>query len=201
MDRPVAIGVDQREAHDRRPAVIVQPEPLFRAAGPGPGRVPREAYPPDIGLAAGESGGTFHKMGLFETAEGLTAVPINLLSQVVPMRPTVGVPAFGDLWEGIFFERGLCHGLLRVGGGNGNGGGGNGGPGDGPGKIAILRFPERCGVGVSAVIGEIDVPLEKLETVPREEPAGPVRLAARFDLDGESVRVLDVARAAAEETD
>jgi two-component system chemotaxis sensor kinase CheA len=195
---PVIAGAT--ELHDRRPAVIVQPEPLFRAQGRGrgPGRATREAYPSDIGLGAGSASGTAHKMGLFETPGGLTAVPISLLSQVVPMRPTVGVPAFGDSWEGIFFERGLCHGLVRVeAGGGGHGGGapgGNGGNGHGPGKIAIFRYPERCGVGVEAVIGEVEVPADRLEAVNGDKSEAPVRLAARFDLDGESVAVLDVNR-------
>ncbi len=203
---PVIAGAT--ELHDRRPAVIVQPEPLFRAVGLGPGsrRVLRENYPMDVGLAASETEGAFCKLGLFEAPGGLTAVPISLLSQVVPMRPLVDVPAFGDSWAGIFFERGLCHGLLRV-VGNGNSGGGNSGgrgngdAGHGFNKIAILRFPERCGVGVSAVIGEIDVPVERLKTVPEGDSCAPVRLAARFDFDGENVDVLDVNRACDEPSD
>jgi len=209
---PVIAGAT--ELHDRRPAVIVQPEPLFRARGQGFGarRISRETYPPGVGLATGEAPAAFFKMGLFETARGLTAVPLSLLSQVVPVRPLVEVPAFGDSWEGIFFERGLCHGLLRLGGGNGDGGrnrGENGrgesdgshGNGNGPAKIAILKYPERCGVGVRAVIGEIDVPVEKLETVRETASSAPVRLAAHFDLNGENVDVLDVNRLSCGEPD
>ena len=212
---PVIAGAT--ELSDRRPAVIVQPEPLFRAKGAhayGTKRRMREAYPADIGLGCCHAGGTLCKMGLFETQYGLTAVPLSLLSQVVPLRPLVDVPVFGDSWEGIFFERGLCHGLLRVGrGGNGgdmgtgargpdagSGGGGNGGGGNGGiSKIAILRFPERCGVGVKGVIGKIDVPVEKIEAA--RGPAAvasdstPVRLVGRFDLDGEYVDIIDVNRA------
>ena len=194
---PVIAGAT--ELHDRRPAVIVQPEPLFRARSGhsyGTRRNFADMYPPDIGLACVEAGGNSCKMGLFEIGERLTAVPLSLLSQVVPMRPLVGVPAFGDTWEGIFFERGLCHGLIRVGEG---GNGGNVGEGNGICKIAILRFPQRCGVGVTRVIGEIDVPLEKIETGrAASEKAGatssPVKLAAHFDLDGEEVGVIDVNR-------
>jgi two-component system chemotaxis sensor kinase CheA len=205
---PVIAGAT--ELHDRRPAIIVQPEPLFRARGHAMGarRRPREDYPPDVGLGRGPSEGSFVKMGLFETGGGLTAVPLSLLSQVVPMRPVVDVPAFGDFWKGVFFERGLCHGLLSVTTG-GNGGAGNGNQreargsgsanGDGMSKIAILKFPERCGVGVSRVIGEVDVAAEKLESAEQDAGPAPVRLAAHFNLDGEKVDVLDVSRATAEE--
>jgi hypothetical protein len=68
-------------------------------------------------------------------------------------------------------------------------------------KIAILKFPERCGVGVSRVIGEMEVPVEKLEIAEQAGHGaadGPVRRAARFALEGESVYVLDVNRAGTE---
>jgi hypothetical protein len=207
------------ELHDRRPAVIVQPEPLFRTGGRavGTARKPVDRYPPDVGLGTAGGGRSFCKMGLFETIDGLCAVPLSILSQVVPMRPVVGVPVLGEDWEGIFFERGLCHGLLRMangGGGNGRnrnvgglgGSAGGGGNGESIVKIAIFKFPERCGVGVRRVIGEIEVPVEKLEAA--EEAAGetageavgegPIRRAARFVLEGESVYVLDVNRAGPE---
>jgi hypothetical protein len=193
---PVIAGAT--ELHDRRPAVIVQPEPLFRAGGRhlGTDGRTRGTYPAEVGLGSAASGRSICKVGLFETGDGLTAVPLSLLSQVVPMRPLVGVPVLGETWEGIFFERGLCHGLLRV--GNGNGSNGNGGDAA---KIAILKYPERCGIGVSRVIGEVEVPIEKLEAVPRDGGRGPVMCAARFDMDGQSVEVLDVNRAGAEASD
>jgi two-component system chemotaxis sensor kinase CheA len=189
---PVIAGAT--ELHDRRPAVIVQPEPLFRTGGKafGAGRRSRDAYPPGVGLGPAGSGRSFCKMGLFETGESLTAVPLSLMNQVVPMRPLVGVPVLGETWEGIFFERGLCHGLLRVGNGNG---------GNGASKIAILKYPERCGLGVSKVIGEIEVPVEKLEAAPEADECAPVTCAARFEMDGASVDVLDVNRSGAEKSD
>jgi|GEM_PF-687049 len=212
---PVIAGAT--ELHDRRPAVIVQPEPLLRAGGRAyaAGRKPVDRYPPEVGLGSAGSGRSFCKMGLFETAMGLCAVPLSILSQVVPMRPLVEVPVLGNTWEGIFFERGLCHGLLKVGngeGGNGESGGTGGGTGGGGfgcaggngdtmAKIAILKFPERCGVGVSRVIGEMEVPVEKLEIAEQAGHGaadGPVRRAARFALEGESVYVLDVNRAGTE---
>jgi hypothetical protein len=69
-------------------------------------------------------------------------------------------------------------------------------------KIAILKYPERCGVGVSRVIGEIEVPVEKIEIAegagPHAAGEGPVRRAAHFALEGERVDVLDVNRAGTE---
>jgi two-component system chemotaxis sensor kinase CheA len=178
------------ELHDRRPAVIVQPEPFLRgrmANEPGRGWRMLDSYPADLGLARMEDADSFLSLGLFETPAGLAAVPIDLLRQVVPMRPVAGAPVFGQCWRGIFFERGLCHGLLKLGvGGNGD---------DGLSKIAIMRFPERCGVGVKEVIGEIQVPAAELETVSSPADAdAPVRVAARFDLDDEKVDVIDLVR-------
>ena len=91
---PVIAGAT--ELHDRRPAVIIQPEPLFRAKAHACGtrRKSSETYPPGVGLTSGDDGSPFCKMGLFETVEGMTAIPVSLLSQVVPRRPLVGVPAF-----------------------------------------------------------------------------------------------------------
>ena len=54
---------------------------------------------------------------------------------------------------------------------------------------------------MKAVIGEIDVPVEKLETVREGASSAPVRLAARFDLNGENVDVLDVNRVPCGEPD
>jgi two-component system chemotaxis sensor kinase CheA len=218
MHAPAVIA-GATELSDRRPAVIVQPEPLFRGGG-GPAygtrRRPREVYPPDVGLGSIDDTGSHCKMGVFQTADGLTAVPLNLLRQVVAARPIVEVPVFGEPWEGIFFERGLCHGLLRVGNGRGDrdihtggegrtggdsGDGGRSGHGDGGiSKIAILKFPERCGVGVTRVIGEVDVAVEKIEAGESRCAANatghaPVKIAARFDMDGEKVNVLDINRA------
>ena len=47
-------------------------------------------------------------------------------------------------------------------------------------------------------LGEIEVPLEKLEASDDAPGNGPVRLAARFELEGAGVDVLDVDRSGAE---
>ena len=182
---PLIVGAT--ELHDRRPAVIVQPELFFRGRSAHT-RAPRsdlpQSRPVDAGLGRMQAGEPSFRMGLFETGECLTAVPISLLSQVVPLRRVIEIPLLSEPWAGIFFERGLCHGLLRL-----------AGNGDAPGgitKIAILRYPERCGIGITGVLGDIDVPAEMIELLGDTGGPGPVRLAARFDLDGNTVGVLDV---------
>jgi two-component system chemotaxis sensor kinase CheA len=190
MQAPALIA-GATELHDRRPAVIVQPEPLFRSGSSTGGglRGLSEFCPGDAGLAGDLAGEETLKMGLFETPLGRLAVPISLLKQVVPARPVLEVPALGAAWNGIFFERGLCHGLVRL--------GDNGGAAVS--KIALLRFPERCGVAVTRVIGEVEVPREKIETSGAAPGTGPVGVAAAFALNGERVGVLDLNRAWGEE--
>lgn len=198
--RAPAVIAGATELSDRRPAVIVQPEPLFRGGGApayATRRKEREAFPPGVGLASIDDTGSFCKMGVFQTGDGLTAVPLSLLRQVVPARPIVEVPVLGQLWEGIFFDRGLCHGLLKVGNSRGSSAGTGG---DGRlSKIAILKFPERCGVGVTGVIGEVDVDVKEIEGRKQQASAddagsAPVRIAASFHMDGQTVDVLDINR-------
>ncbi len=192
---PVIAGAT--ELHDRRPAVVVQPEPLFRTVPQprGTARKPARGHPPAAGRRAPDRAAATVKMGLFERNGRLVAVPLSILSQVVPMRSLLGVPAFGETWEGIFFERGLCHGLLRIANGSGGVDPGDGDPaarGGSADKIAILKTPERCGLAVSGVVGDIEVAVEDLQGVAETTRETPIRCAAHFDLRGARVDVLDV---------
>jgi hypothetical protein len=79
---------------------------------------------------------------------------------MLPECQVIDVPAIGEAWEGIFFVRGLCHGLLRL-------------PGDrltgrpSRTKTITLTFPERCGIRVDGAVGDCEIPLEAVSPVDR----------------------------------
>lgn len=172
------------ELRDGRPAVIIQPEDVLRS---------------DQGTAGVYGGGGLEELGrlsredVFESdgslrlvvirqGEKLYGLPTRLLREVLPAGQVVALPALGEVWEGLFFVRGVCHGLLRV-------------PGSAarpdPVKVAILRSPERCGVWAEEALGEMRVDGERLRWMRRRTGDGMVAVAATLATDGREVGVLD----------
>ncbi len=175
------------ELHDGRPAIVIQPEELLRASAMGAGRganrrtqtltegaIPHE----DLG-----KGSTLSVL-IFNSGSGYRALPLCLLKEILPLKARTRLRVLGEQWLGLFFVRGLCHGLLSP-------------EGNGRGEsviarsAAILESPERCGVAIGSAIGHFDIPLDALELAGPCERPGFINALARFTWEGKSVTLLD----------
>jgi hypothetical protein len=176
------------ELHDGRPAIVIQPEELLRAsvtgAGPGTSRgsqAQSEAAAVHAGLGKGNTLGVL----IFDSGSGYRALPLCLLKEILPLRARTRLPVLGGQWLGLFFVRGLCHGLLSP-------------ESDGHAEsvvarsAAILESPERCGVAIGSAIGHFDIPLDGLHQVGPCERPGLISPFAGFSWDGNDVTLLDV---------
>jgi hypothetical protein len=95
------------------------------------------------------------------------------------------MPVLGREWQGLFFARGMCHGLIAV-------------PGSDTAeeenihRMIVLKFPERCGIGATEVLGHFVLPHQKLEPDPLQDGSSRLVTFGVFDWKGNGVRVLDI---------
>jgi chemotaxis signal transduction protein len=175
------------ELHDGRPAIVIQPEELLRASTTGTGRgANRRTQALTEGAGPPESLGKEKTLGvlIFNSGSGYRALPLCLLKEILPLKARTRLPVLGEQWLGLFFARGLCHGLLSP-------------ETNGCGEsvvarsAAILESPERCGVAIGSAIGHFDIPLDELEQVGPGERPGFITTFARFTWEGKDVALLD----------
>ncbi|MFC1799911.1 chemotaxis protein CheA, partial [Candidatus Eisenbacteria bacterium] len=182
------------ELHDGRPAIVIQPEELLRASATGAGRganrrteAPAEAatFHKDIGK------GNALSVLIFNSGSGYRALPLCLLKEILPLRARTRLPVLGGQWLGLFFVRGLCHGLLSP--------ESNGSAESVVARsAAILESPERCGVAIGSAIGHFDIPLDGLHHVKPCDRPGFINAFAGFTWDGKDVTLLDAGGALSE---
>lgn len=176
------------ELHDGRAAVIVQPEEMSREAPPvREHRIERvcNGTVPAADMIRGWVSGKLLKMLVFRSGGGVFASPLCLLKEVVQVTGYAKLPVLGGAWQGLFFARGMCHGLLRL--------------GEPPFKddgdtssVVIFRVPERCGIGADEILGNMVVPYRKLEVASGgagENPFAPIGIFKWKDID---VGVIDI---------
>jgi len=175
------------ELHDGRPAIVIQPDELLRASSTGGGRRANRrtqilsegpGLPENIGRD-----GTLSVL-IFDSGRGYRALPLCLLKEILPLKARTRLPVLGKQWLGLFFVRGLCHGLLSP-------------ESNGAGEsviarsAAILELPERCGVAVGSTVGHFDILVKELEQVGPGERPGFIEAFARFTWEGKDVILLD----------
>jgi two-component system chemotaxis sensor kinase CheA len=175
------------ELHDGRPAIVIQPEELLRASVSGARRGAKRWTQSHAGAAAFNkdlAGGDTLPVLIFNSGSGYRGLPLRLLKEILPTKARTRLPVLGGQWLGLFFVRGLCHGLLSP-------------EAEGQGETmvarsaAILESPERCGVAIGNAIGHFDIPLESLRQVGRPERPGLISPFAEFTWDGNDVMLLD----------
>jgi len=151
------------ELHDGRPALIIQPEDLLRErpAGQAEGSAPAYRLPDSRSENTWMKDGMAHLL-VFSNESGTYGIALELLREVITLRSLTAVPVLGDAWEGVFFHRGMCHGLIRL--------GGQGGPKGDVRSAAILERPECCGIGMRRVYGNFTVPVT--DVVPAGDDSG-----------------------------
>ena len=182
------------ELHDGRPAIVIQPEELLRASVTGSGWGANRRTQARAGAAALHDdlgkGGTLRVL-IFNSGSGYRGLPLRLLKEILPLKARTRLPVLGGQWLGLFFVRGLCHGLLSP-------------EFNGHAEslvarsAAILESPERCGVAIGTAIGHFDIPLEGLRHVGHQERPGLVNPFAEFTWEGSDVTLLDAGGALSE---
>jgi len=130
-------------------------------------------------------GKTVLRLLLFRAGDGVYAVPFGLLKEVVGTRGVTDLPILGGLWDGIFFIRGICHGLLKI-----------------PDlraaeprrfdRVILLRHPERCGLGASEIIGDFPVPLKAVEISSAGTVSEPIEISGRLKWKGHEAKLVDI---------
>ncbi|MFZ1948019.1 MAG: chemotaxis protein CheW [bacterium] len=175
------------ELHDGRPAVIMRPEEILR--GNARLGLRRDCAAGAPSAEANGSGAMWRRdrdlrVLVFRNRAGLYALALEALAEILPAGRVTRLPLLGEAWEGIFFVRGMCYGLLATPGLQGR---------SSPGrpKLVTLRAPERCGLWADDVIGETAVPPGDLEAV--HDVGDPVRSAtcSAFRWRGNRVVLLD----------
>jgi two-component system chemotaxis sensor kinase CheA len=144
------------ELHDGRPAIVIQPGELV-ACGTGidaaacrPERAPNPRSPRTPGAMRQPPGGPLRCVILRRGARTF-GLAMSEIQQVLSPRRVCEVPVLGRAWDGIFFVRGVCHGLLRL-------------PEEDTSyeqsrcKMLILESPARCGICIDEVIDSCEVP-------------------------------------------
>lgn len=173
------------ELHDGRPAIVVQPEEILRTdrvidlrpdGADGPQSAPMTGVKvrrvPDRALTA----------VLFRRGGCLYAVAMEAVEEVLPPCCVTELAAAGDLWEGIFFVRGVCYGLLKVQGAGPRSQGAKS-------KMITLRFPAQCGIWADEAIGDCEVGPSEI-VLAWEDDRSPVATLGTFARRGETVRIL-----------
>ncbi|MFH1312205.1 MAG: chemotaxis protein CheW [Candidatus Eisenbacteria bacterium] len=176
------------ELDDGRAAVIIQPEEILReSAGECEVRVDT-AEELLSGTSAPAEEWTRERMLrilVFSRGGDLYGVPLGLLSEVIPTRRITAMPVLGKEWQGLFFARGMCHGLIGM-------------PGPGAAgqenirRMILLKFPERCGFGATEVLGHFVLPHQRLKPDPLQDGSSGLATFGVFEWKGSGVRVLDI---------
>jgi len=187
MDVPVCVA-GATELHDGRPALVVQPEEILRTDA-----LIDHRHDPSVRNASrpGDHDPAIRplrdplKLVVFTRAGRPYGVPIESLEGVQPRANVTELEFSGEDWEGIFFAKGLCYGLLR--------------PREArhdrrPGSFEILKFrtPERCALWADRVLGDVEISADKLE-MPRREKGGILRTYAEFVWKGSRASLIDPA--------
>jgi chemotaxis signal transduction protein len=177
------------ELHDGRPAVVIQPTEVLKAqpegyaAGSAARIEPAVPVPPR--RLAGSEAGTV-RLVVVRQGDQRFALPFDCLKEMLPESQVIDVPALGETWEGIFFVRGLCHGLMRLPGNHSIGGSART-------KTITLNFPERCGIRVDGAVGDCEIPLGDISPVDTGGDHGFVRMVGTFKWMGTEVTLVFVA--------
>jgi two-component system chemotaxis sensor kinase CheA len=173
------------ELHDGRPAIIIQPEDLLSETPASHSRGPVSGSG-TADWCNRETPGPRRACGalVFRTGRSFYGVCLDMLKEVVPLKHMCDVPVLGRTWQGLFFNRGMCHGLLRLSDGDGT----RGTP-----SVAVLAYPERCGIGMDEVFGSFEIPPEEIQGLPEGEGEGPVRAGGVWKWDEKKVTMLELA--------
>ncbi len=173
------------ELHDGRPAIIIQPEDLLRE------RTVAEAGGADVGyrLPDPSSGkawmeGKSVRLLIFSNENTTYGIGLELLKEVITLRSLTAIPVLGDTWQGIFFHRGMCHGLLRLSGSRSSECDVR--------SAAILGSPERCGVGMNHIYGNFTVPVSDIVSIPENDGPGLLRPCGMLRWQDQDVTILAV---------
>jgi len=176
------------ELHNGRPAIVIQPTEVLKGhVDDHSQRVDSFAPVALAGLA--DKGAGSARLVVVRQGDDWYALPFGCLKEMLPESQVTEVPALGEPWEGIFFVRGICHGLLRL-------------PGDCSAgrssrmKTITLTFPERCGIRVDGAVGDCQVPLEAVSPVDPGGRKGLIRVVGTFKWMGREVHLLAVPLAA-----
>jgi two-component system chemotaxis sensor kinase CheA len=175
------------ELHDGRPAIVIQPEELLRASvtGTGHGDGSRTGLTAETpAFHEGLAGGNSLSVLIFNSGSGYSALPLCLLREILPLRARTRLPVLGGQWLGLFFVRGLCHGLLSPDNGCGH-------EGVVVRNAAILESPERCGIAVGSAVGHFEIPLDGLRQVESPECRDLISPFATFTWEDREVVLLD----------
>jgi two-component system chemotaxis sensor kinase CheA len=179
------------ELHDGRPALIIQPEEILRGGAELTVRCDRGARArwAEGTAEPNGSGVTWWrdqdmKVLVFRNGVGVYALPLEVLAEILPPGRVTRLPVLGEVWEGVFFVRGMCYGLLATPGVQSQSSAGR------P-KVVTLRLPERCGVWAEDVLGETAVLAAGLETVPGVGDPGRWAIYGSFTWRGRRVSLLD----------
>jgi two-component system chemotaxis sensor kinase CheA len=176
------------ELHDGRPAIVIEPAEVLRweseAGAKGAGIVtPSPALTGDHPVSK-----TLRLVVLRQGSERY-ALPLGCLREMLPGTQVIEIPAIGGAWEGIFFVRGLCHGLLRL-------------PGDRSTgepsrmKTVTVTHPDRCGIRVDGAIGDCEIHREEINPAECEAAGGLIASAGTFKWMGQTVKLLTLPSAA-----
>ena len=177
------------ELHDGRPAVVLQPEGLLKLVHQTGWRLraPRRPTQPKAPVLEVGPGRTL-RLAIFRRGGETYAVALGILSEVVPAGPVGQLAVVGDPWEGLFFVRGLCHGLLSLPRGSAGRRAGNA-------RIITFKYPERCGILADETFGDYEIPVRNLTP----DPAGPssalISCFGTVVWEGRTITVVDVGHA------
>lgn len=151
---PACIG-GATELHDGRPALVMQPEEVLRADNLVDLKMLPAARASGQAQAAGPvwwKHGVPAKVIVFKRSGRIFGLPTEALEGIQSAASVTRLAFLGTAWEGIFFVKGLCYGLLRP-------------PGSSDDRrsedfeIIKFRVPSRCGVRADQVLGEAEVDL------------------------------------------
>ncbi len=195
VSRPVPCAVDApcfisgaAELHNGRTAIVIQPDDLSEPVTPASRHrfqtLWGNAVPP-VDLMGEWQRGRLLKLLIFRAGGRLFGSPLYLLKEVIQLREYTRLPVLGDMWEGLFFVRGMCHGLARLEGASGM-------ADPEAGKVVIFRVPERCGVGAAEIVGNMAIPYRKIQIVSDISSSHPLAPVGGFKLKDAKVDVIDL---------
>ena len=176
------------EMDDGTAAIIIQPEEILRETKDGTGGK-TDTVDEALSEASRFTDEWRHermlKVLVFRRGDDLYGVPLGFLSEVIPARRPTRVPVLGRQWQGLFFARGMCHGLIAIPGSGAD-------ESDDTPMMIVLQFPERCGIGATEVLGHFVLPHQKLEPDRSGAGAGDLATFGVFEWEGRRVKVLDI---------